>query len=120
MEGKLGYGVWGFVSGAAFAMIVGFMWGGWTTSSTTQQISDDAVMANRTAICVAQFRKQPDVAARLKEFEAMTTHQRGEFVDKGGWDRMPGEEKATWGVASACVTALESLLQKDGRPIPAS
>ena len=36
-------GVWGFVLGAGVAMLIGFMWGGWTTSSTTQKMNDEAV-----------------------------------------------------------------------------
>ena len=33
---KIKYGVWGLICGAVIAMIIGFAWGGWTTSSTTQ------------------------------------------------------------------------------------
>ena len=33
---KIKYGVWGLICGAVIAMIVGFAWGGWTTSSTSQ------------------------------------------------------------------------------------
>ena len=34
-EGKLKYGGLGLVCGAVIAMIIGFAWGGWTTSDTT-------------------------------------------------------------------------------------
>ena len=33
---KVKYGIWGFIVGAIIAMIVGFMWGGWTTMDTAQ------------------------------------------------------------------------------------
>jgi len=35
MKEKLTYGVWDH-GGAVVAMIIGFVWGGWTTSSTSQ------------------------------------------------------------------------------------
>lgn len=110
-EVKVRYGVWGVISGAAVAVIVGFVWGGWTTSSTTQKMTDEAVLASQAAICVAQFMKSPDSAARLKELEAIVSYQRYEFVEKGGWDRMPGQEKAGWGVSGACATGLEVLFK---------
>ena len=104
-------GIWGFVLGAGVAIIVGFVWGGWTTSSTTQKMSDEAVLASRAAICVAQFMKGPDHAARLKDFVGTESYQRSDFIEKGGWDKMPGQDKATWGVSSACVTGLEVLIK---------
>ena len=52
---KVKYGVWGLIGGAIIAMIIGFAWGGWTTSGTTQRRGDEAVLAARAAVCVAQF-----------------------------------------------------------------
>ena len=52
---KVKYGIWGLIVGALIAMIVGFMWGGWTTMGTAQTMSDEAVLASQAAICVAQF-----------------------------------------------------------------
>jgi hypothetical protein len=49
---KVKYGIWGFIVGALIAMIVGFMWGGWTTMGTAQTMSDEAVLASQAAICV--------------------------------------------------------------------
>ena len=108
---KLKYGFWGIVGGAVIAMIVGFNWGGWSTSSTTDKMSEDAVLASRAAICVAQFMNDPNHETKLKEFEAMSTYKRPEFIESGGWDQMPGQEKADWGVASSCVAGIEVLLK---------
>ncbi len=109
MKAKVTYGVWGFIGGAVVAMIIGFAWGGWVTSSTSQTKSDAAVLASQAAICVAQFMKDP---SKLKELEAIESYKRGEFIEKGGWDKMPGQEKANYSVASACVTGLEVLIKK--------
>ena len=110
-EAKLTYGLWGFVGGGAIAMIIGFNLGGWTTSSRTQQMSDEAVLASQAAICVAQFMGDPNHELKAKEFQATDSYRRYELIEKGGWDRMPGQEKADYGVASACATGLEALIK---------
>ena len=108
---KVNGGIWGFVGGAVVAMIIGFMWGGWTTSTTTRKMSDEAVLSSRAAICVAQFMNSPNHEKQVKEFQGTESYQRSDLIEKGGWDRMPGEEKATWGVASACAAGLEARIK---------
>ncbi len=104
---KLVNGIWGFILGAIVAMLIGFQVAGWTTAATTQQMNDEAVLTSRAAICAAQFMRAPDHNAKVKELRAMESHLRSEFIEKGGWDRMPGQETASWGVAAACVTRLD-------------
>jgi hypothetical protein len=110
-EAKVVYGFWGALAGAGIAMVIGFNWGGWTTSSTTQKMSEEAVQASRAAICVAQFVASPGYPAAIKEFQGMDSYKRSDLIEKGGWDRMPGEEKGVWGVSSACVAGLEARLK---------
>jgi hypothetical protein len=111
-EVKVKYGVWGLICGAVVAMIIGFAWGGWTTSGTTQTKSDAAVLASQAAICVAQYIKEPNSQAKLKEFEAIESYKRSEFIEKGGWDKMPGQKEASYGVSRACAEGLEVLIKK--------
>ena len=111
-EAKVKYGVWGLICGAIIAMIIGFAWGGWTTSSTTQKKSDAAVLASQAAICVAQYIKQPNSQEKLKEFEAIESYKRSEFIEKGGWDKMPGQKEASSGVSMACAAGIEALIKK--------
>ncbi len=111
-ESKVKYGVWGLIIGAAGAMIIGFNWGGWTTRGTSQATTDAAVLATRAAICVAQFTKSPNDQKRLKELKAVNSWERAEFIEKGGWDKMPGEDKATDTVSRACADGLAVLLDK--------
>ena len=108
---KVTGGVWGFVCGAGAAMMIGFMWGGWTTSGATQKISDEAVLTNRVSICIAQFMNGPDRKGQIKEFQKTESYQRAELIEKGGWDKMPGEEKAAWGVAGGCAAGVEALIK---------
>jgi hypothetical protein len=108
---KIKYGVWGLICGAVSAMIIGFAWGGWTTFSTTQTMTKEAVLASQAAICVAQFMKEPNHETKLKELGEVSSYQRAEVIDKGGWDKMPGQEKADYAVARACADGLEVLIK---------
>jgi len=110
--GKVKFGVWGLIVGAVIAMIIGFALGGWTTSSTTQKMSEEAVLASQAAICVAQFLKGPNHEEKLKELGELDSWKRSEFIEKGGWDKMPGQEKAGYAVARACADGLDLLIKK--------
>src|SRR4030067_3395957 len=92
------HGIWGLIIGAIISMIVGFAWGGWRTGGGSQRMSEEAVLATRAAICVAQFMKQPNAQEKLKELKEISSGERDTFIEKGGWDRMPGGEKANYTV----------------------
>src|SRR5438876_11645763 len=109
---KVKYGVWGLIIGAVIAMTIGFQWGGWSTRGTSQQMTDAALLTTRAAICVAQFIKDPNHKSRLKELKASISWQRTEFVEKGGWDKMPGVEKASYTVSRACADGRDVLIEK--------
>ena len=111
-SGKIKYGVWSLIIGAVIAMIIGFGWGGWSTAATTQKISEEAVLASQAAICVAQFMKEPNHEEKLKELGDVSSYQRSNFIEKGGWDKMPGQEKAGWGVSRACAAGIDLLINK--------
>ena len=112
MKGKAKFGVWGLVIGAIVVMTIGFAWGGWVTEGTAQKMTDEAVLASQAAICVAQFVKQPNHEGRLKELEKIDSWKRSDFIEKGGWDKMPGQEKASSQVSQACAKGLEVLMSK--------
>jgi hypothetical protein len=111
-KAKVKYGVWGLICGAVIAMIIGFAWGGWTTRGGAQKKTDAALLATRAAICVAQFMKQPNHKEKLKELGKLDSWKRSEFIEKGGWDKMPGQEEAGYTVARACADGLELLMEK--------
>jgi hypothetical protein len=72
-----------------------------------------AVLTTRAAICVAQFTKAPKYQERFKEMKTLASWQRAEFIEKGGWDKMPGQEKASgYTVSRACADGLEVLIEK--------
>ena len=107
---KMKYGIWGLILGAIIAMIVGFVWGGWTTMGTAQTMSDEAVLVNQAAICVADFMKQPNHEEKLKAFMAKEgSWSKTEFIKKGGWHKMPGQAESGATVTRACAKGLEQL-----------
>jgi hypothetical protein len=111
-EGKIKYGIWGLIVGGIISMIIGFGWGGWTTAGTTRTMTEEAVLASQAAICVAQFMKDAGHEEKLKELGEINSWSRGEFIEKGGWDKMPGQEKADYTVSRACADGLGLLIDK--------
>lgn len=110
--GKIKYGVWGLIVGAVIAIIIGFAWGGWKTRGAAETRTKEALLATRSAICVARFMKQPNLAEQLKAFEDVSAWKRAEFIEKEGWDKMPGEEEAGYAVARACADGLELVTEE--------
>ena len=109
--GKVKYGVWGLICGALIATILGFAWGGWTTSGTTQRMGEEAVLAARAAICVAQFMKDPNHQEHLQAIGKLSSFERATFIEKGGWHKMPGEDTASSTVTRACARGLDVLMK---------
>ena len=93
-------------------MIIGFGWGGWATAGTTKTMTSEAVLASKSAICVAQFMKELNHDEKLREFEKVNTWDKEKFFEKGGWDKMPGQNETEYGVAQTCSDGLEELLVK--------
>jgi hypothetical protein len=105
---KVRYGVWGSISGAIIVVAIGFIWGGWQTAGASQKMIEEAVMTSQTAICVAQFMGAPGHDMAYKEMQKTDRYEKAVLIEKGGWDKMPGQEKASFGVSSACVAGIEA------------
>ena len=112
IAGKVKFGIWGLICGAIIAMIIGFGWGGWSTAATTKTKTEEAVLASQAAICVAQFMQDANHEENLKELEKTNSWSRAEVIEKGGWNKMPGQEKADYAVSRACADGLELLIKK--------
>ena len=110
---KIKYGVWGIIVGSIIVMITGFAWGGWTTSGTTQKMNEAAVLDSQAEICVGQFMAQTDHQDKLKEMGALESWKRAEYIEKGGWDKMPGQtEKPDYTVSRVCADGLGAFIKK--------
>ncbi len=107
-KGKIKVGFWGLIGGAIIAMIVGFNWGGWTTSGTTQKMIEEATLKSQVAICVAQTMGAPK--DKMVELQKLQSYERSDYIAKGGWDKMPGQKEAGSGVSQGCAEGLQPLL----------
>ena len=109
---KVKYGAMGLFVGVILPITIGFEGGFWFTKRTSEQMANAAVLTARATICAAQFTKTPNYQERLKEYKALDYAGRGAFIEKGGWGKMPGEEKASDAVKEACARRLEALMEK--------
>jgi hypothetical protein len=103
---------WTAVGAVVFTMIIGFTWGGWVTGgtarATAQTQADDAVVKRLAPICVVQSGLDPKKAERLKELTALSGYERGDFLKKVGWSKMPGEAESDSRVSEECAKLLTS------------
>jgi hypothetical protein len=104
-------GIWGAVIGGVLTMIVGFGWGGWTTSGTAGQMAvkqaDAAVTAALVPICLAGQKVDGARVKKLGELTAITSSwEQTEFVMKTGWATFPGQADPNRAVAEGCASAL--------------
>jgi hypothetical protein len=103
--------VWGVVVGSVVTMIIGFSYGGWTTSGTTarlaQQQADAAVTSALVPLCIAQSRADSAVLKRMADLKALaSSYDQRDFVTKTGWATAPGTQDPNREVAEACAATL--------------
>ena len=103
---------WSCVASIVATMIVGFTWGGWVFGSKAAEMSaaaaDHAKAQLAAAYCVSAFEKAPDVATQFAALKKTDSWNRSGFIDKGGWDKLPGEKQPVTGAADLCATKLMS------------
>src|SRR5438445_12620970 len=103
--------IWGAVVGSVLTMIVGFSYGGWTTSGTAARLAkQEADAAGTTALvplCIAQSKADRAVLKKMGELKALTSsYDQRDFVTKTGWARRPGNENPNSHVGQAGASAL--------------
>ena len=106
--------VWGAAAGAVVLTVVGFSSLGWTLGSTAERVAtqraEAAVVAALAPICVEKFQRQAEAAAKLVEFNKVSSWNRRSIIEKRGRATMPGTDTPNSAVASACAEGLGSLL----------
>jgi hypothetical protein len=108
--------VWGMAVGAIVLLIVVFS-AGWVVTNGSAQLkaktmSADAVLARLAPIAVAQFMRDPNKEARLKEMKKLDSwgaNSRSDYVEKQGWATMPGEKNPDSTVADEVARRLMDL-----------
>jgi hypothetical protein len=105
---------WCCVLSVIATMIVGFSWGGWTTSGTAAAMADKAAEGARASLaaesCTAQFNRNPDAATQLTALNKLENWDRGDFIRKGGWANLPGIKEPVSGSADLCAQQLVAKL----------
>lgn len=103
----------GTTFGAVAAIIIGFNWGGWVLSSTaatqTANEAKSAVISVLAPICADKFQNAAGVSENMAMLKKEASYQQARFVENGGWAILPGNDKASFGVARACAELLVDL-----------
>ena len=104
--------IWSALIAVVLWTAAGFNWFGpgfnWTTQGDSRQMTVDALMENRAAICVAQATKDSDSAMMLQQFAEAKSWEQREFVEDARWAIMPGADQAESGVAALCAKKLRN------------
>ena len=112
---KITLGLWSAVGGAIVLAIIGFVWGGWVTGGTAQEMAEqkaeNAVVGRLAPICVEQFNQVSEKDQKLKELKKIDSWKRSDYVDKQGWATMPGEKEPDSKVSEKCADMLVQAVQ---------
>jgi hypothetical protein len=103
--------LWGAVAGSVATMIVGFNFGGWTTSGTSARLAkiqaDTAVTTALVPLCIAKSKADRGGLKKMGELKALaSSYDQRDFVTKTGWATVPGSDDPNRDVAEACAAAL--------------
>jgi len=101
---------WACVASALVTMIIGFTWGGWVRGATAQSMAEvkaeDAVAKRLAHICMFQSQQDPAREQKLRQLKELGAYERGSYVEKQGWAKMPGEQDSDTKVAEDCAALL--------------
>jgi hypothetical protein len=104
---------WACAGSAVLTMILGFTWGGWvrgaTARSMAEAMAEDAVVKRLAPFCVVQFGEDPAKGQKLQELKDMSSYERGDYVKKQGWAKMPGEGEPDRRIADECARLLTPI-----------
>ncbi len=100
----------GAAIGAAAVAFLGFTWGGWFTGASAEAFakerSSKAVIASLAPICQDNFRRGKDATTQLIELKKANSWEQANFIEKGGWAKMPGTASTDSAMARACVELI--------------
>ena len=102
---------WGILIGIIGWWILGFTAFGWVTGGTAQERIDEAVLPLAAENCAYRFKTDPDFEKNLDELKKTESWQRDDYIEKGKWSVMTGDDASKDGVADACVEKLSDLLK---------
>ena len=105
--------VWSCVACIVLTIIIGFTLGGWVTGGTAQNMAEEsaekAVVDRLAAICIVQFKQDPEKDKKLEELKKTDSWERGSYVEKQDWATMPGKKEPNRNVAEKCAKLLMKI-----------
>ena len=103
-------GIYGALGGAIAITILGFSWGGWTTSGTAQQmaedLADEEVALAMVPVCLEMSAADPDRAEKLAVLQEASRFSRSAALMETGWATQPGADRPSRDLADACIDGL--------------
>lgn len=104
-------GIYGAVAGAIAVSIIGFNWGGWSTSSNAEKMAQsfaaDAVTTAMVPICVDMSTADPERITKIATIREASGFNRRKAVMDTGWATLPGTDAPNRDLAAACIEGLE-------------
>lgn len=86
--------LWSLVGASVLTMIVGFTWGGWTTSASVREMKMVAARDARADlvadICVHDFISASNAEQNLQALKATSSWERENFIKEEAGQRSPG------------------------------
>ena len=104
-------GVYGALVGAIAVSILGFTWGGWTTSGGAQEMADrfasEKVTLAMVPVCLGLSEADAERAEKLAALRDVSSFQRRNAMMETGWATLPGTDAPSRDLADACLAGLE-------------
>ncbi len=103
--------IYGALGGAIAISILGFTWGGWTTSGNAQKMAQklatDEVTLAMVPVCLNMSAADPERVAKLALVQDATTYKRRQALMDTGWATLPGADAPNRDLAEACIEGLK-------------
>ena len=100
---------WSCAAVSILTIVVGFAWGGWVTNGTAQEMTQEARRNLAATFCVQRFMADSDAASQHVSFMEISDWQRDEFIQKGGWAKLPALDRPLAGIADLCADKLAKV-----------
>lgn len=104
-------GLYGALAGAIAVSIFGFSWAGWTTGSNAKEMAqtfaNQEVTSAMVPVCLSASAADPDRVAKLTTLTEAKSFQRSKAMMDTGWATLPGADKPSRDLATACIAGLE-------------
>ncbi|WP_299602669.1 hypothetical protein [uncultured Tateyamaria sp.] len=104
-------GIYGALGGAIAVSIIGFTWGGWTTSSNAQTMAQDLASEEVTLamvpVCLNLSAADPERTQKLAALQEISGFGRRTAMMETGWATYPGSDTPDRDLADACLAGLE-------------